>query len=110
MERQYTVALQADQGLPALERIAAEIRFVSALERVLGEPAAVADTLRAWQTAGASQADEIDKPTAERAVRWPAAYDQAVRAGLAGVQDLQEASFEVKLARSGTGDARGTGL
>lgn len=99
MERQYTVALRADQVLPAPERIAAEIRFVSALERALGEPAAVADTLRAWQAASESQADEIDKPTAERAVRWPSAYDQAVRAGLAGVQGLRDAIFEVKLAR-----------
>lgn len=99
MERRYTVALQDGHVLPAPERIAAEIRFVSALERALGEPDAVAETLRAWQAASESQADEIDKPTAERAVRWPGAYEQAARAGLAGVYGLREASFEVKLAR-----------
>ena len=97
MERQYTVALQDGRVLPAPDRIAAEIRFVSALERALGEPQVVADTLRAWQVASHARADELDPPTAERAVRWPAAYDQAVRAGLAGLKGLEQAGFEVRL-------------
>lgn len=97
MERQYTVALKDGRALPAPDRIAAEIRFVSALERVLGEPDIVAETLRAWQVASEAQAGQIDQPTAERAVRWPAAYDQAVRAGLAGLRGLDQAGFEVKL-------------
>jgi hypothetical protein len=99
MERQYTVALQDGRVLPAPDRIAAEIRFVSALERALGEPQVVAETLHAWQVASESQADQIDQPTAERAVRWPAAYEAAVRAGLAGLHGLDEAGFDVKLVR-----------
>ena len=69
MERPYTVALQDGRVLPVPDRIAAEIRFASALERALGEPQVVAETLRAWQAASQSRADELDPPTAERAVR-----------------------------------------
>jgi hypothetical protein len=96
---QYTVLLQAAHVLPASERIAAEIRFAAALERALGEPHDVAETLRAWQCASESPADQVDRPTAARAVQWPRAFEQAVRAGLAGLTVSTDASFEVTLAR-----------
>jgi len=96
---QYTVLLQAAHVLPASERIAAEIRFAAALERALGEPHDVAETLRAWRYASESPADQVDRLTAARAVRWPRAFEQAVRAGLAGLTVSTDARFEVKLAR-----------
>lgn len=96
--RNYTVALLAD-GLPASERIAAELRFIGALERALGAPETVAKTYTAWIAASESQADEIDKRTAELAVRWPQVYQAAAQAGLRGVHGVQEAHFELRLAR-----------
>jgi hypothetical protein len=101
MEPAYTVLLQAGQALPAGERIAAEIRFAAALEKALGEPQAVAATLQAWQCVTESQANEVDTPTAARAVRWPRAFEQAVRAGLDGLRGPCDAQFHVTLAGTG---------
>lgn len=99
MDRPYQVALQDGEVLPGPERIAAEIRFISALERTLGGAWEVCATYRAWVDASESQADELDADTAARAVRWPQAFQNATRAGLQGVHGLRDASFHVRLHR-----------
>lgn len=99
-DRTYTVALVAE-GLASSDRIAAELRFIAALERVLGAPQAVASTYGAWISANESQADEIDQETAELAVRWPQAFQIATRAGLRDLHDIVEAVFELQLTGAG---------
>jgi hypothetical protein len=103
MDLPYQVALQDGEVLPGPERIAAEIRFISTLERSLGGVAEVCATYRAWVDASESQADQLDGPTAARAVRWPQAYQAASRAGLQGVHGLQGAHFEVRIVRGHAG-------
>ena len=99
MERPYTVALQDGKVLPGPERIAAECRFISALERTLGDPQEVVATYRAWITASESPADAMDRTTAALAVRWPKAYQRAAHAGLNGVEGIEGAAFDLQLAR-----------
>ena len=99
MDRPYQVALQDGEVLPGPERIAAEIRFISTIERSLGGVDEVCATYRAWVDASESQADQLDPPTAERAVRWPQAFLAATRAGLQGVHGLDGAHFEVRVGR-----------
>lgn len=99
MDRPYMVALQDSKVLPGPERIAAECRFISALERTLGNPDTVAAMYRAWITANEWQADAMDRTTAALAVRWPKAYQLAAQAGLQGVSGVEEPAFEIRLAR-----------
>lgn len=103
MDRLYQVALQDGEVLPGPERIAAEIRFISNLERSLGGVGEVCATYSAWVDASESQADQLDTATAARAVRWPQAFQAATRAGLQGVHGLHGAHFEVRLARHAGG-------
>jgi hypothetical protein len=100
MERQYTVALQDGKVLPGRERIAAELRFINTLERMLGDPAEVVAAYKAWIAAGESQAADIDRTTAALAVRWPPAYERATQAGLTGVHGVDEAEFDVVVGKS----------
>lgn len=97
MVRPYSVALQTEDGLPAPERIAAEVRFISALEQALGDPEEIVETYQAWVLASESQASDIDAASAALAVRWPRAYQVAAHAGLTGIFGIQDARFEVKL-------------
>lgn len=91
----------ADGGtLPCLERIAAEIRFLTELERCLAGADEVTRTYRAWVDASESQANELSTGVAALAVQWPGAYQKAVAAGMRGVYGLEEAEFVVKLDRS----------
>ena len=99
MDRPYTVALQDGKVLPGPERIAAECRFISALERTLGDPGEVVATYKAWITANEAQADAMDRTTAALAVRWPKAYQVATNTALAGVYGVEEPAFEIRLAR-----------
>ena len=99
MDRPYTVALHDCKVLPGPERIAAECRFISALERTLGDPGEVAATYRAWVIASEVQADALDRTTAALAVRWPQAYQVAANAALTGVRGVEDTGFEIKLAR-----------
>jgi hypothetical protein len=99
MDRPYVVALRDGRALPAPARIAAECRFISALERALGDADSVAATLRAWAEARESQAHEIARETAAMAVRWPQAYQAAVTAGMRGLSGVSGIVFDVSLRR-----------
>lgn len=82
-------------------RIAAELRFIEALERALGAPEAVAQTYTAWMVASVSKTAEIDKQTADLAVRWPQVYQAAAHAGLRGLHGDGHSTFVPRLAARG---------
>ena len=94
----YTVALQHGRDLPTRERIDAEVRFASELERVLGGPEYVGETYRAWIEVSECQASQIDRNTAITAARWPVAVNAALQAGFSKLGDIGEAHFEFRLA------------
>jgi hypothetical protein len=95
MDCPYTVALRDGEALPCAERIAAECRFIIALEAALGAPDAIVATYMAWMKASESQAD-IEPQTATAAERWPMAYQRACEAGMRGVHGVAEAAFDFK--------------
>ncbi|HZY18243.1 MAG TPA: hypothetical protein VFE82_07155 [Ramlibacter sp.] len=97
MERTYSVALEDGRALPAPERIAAEVRFIRALQVTLGDPDQVVATYRAWMEAWESQAQDVDRGTAALAVRWPDAYGRASQVALACVFGLEAAAFHIRL-------------
>jgi len=96
MPHPYTVALRDAGGLPTAERIAAETRFASALEKSLGGADAVALVYRAWTASSEADASELDTATANAAVRWPRAYDSALQAGFRNLGEFPGAYFEVR--------------
>jgi hypothetical protein len=100
MNHPYTVALVVDAvELPAAARIEAEKRYASTLERNLGGPDEVAAVLKAWQAVNDSALEDIDQLTAETAIRWPRAADQAQQAAMRPIGELPGAHFEVRLGR-----------
>lgn len=98
MDRPYSIALQAVDGLQPAERLAAEIRFIKDLERTLGGADAVVAVYRAWQEASESEASELSPETSSLAVKWPKAFDTAQRAGLKNIGE-SDAHFELHLNR-----------
>lgn len=98
MNPPYAVALCGVDALPPAERIAAERRFVKELEKSLGSSEAVVHIFRAWTDACESEASELDNETANQAMKWPKAFEQAQRAGLKSIGD-EEAHFEIRLER-----------
>ncbi len=85
--------------LPAAARIEAEKRSASTLERNLGGPEEVAAVLKAWQAANDSALEDIDQLTADTAVRWPRAADQAQQAAMDSIGELPGVYLEVRLPR-----------
>ncbi len=98
MDKPYSVALQGIDGMPSNERIAAEVRFIKALEKSLGSADAVVAVYRAWLDASECDATELTAETSSLAVRWPKAFDVAQRAGLKNVGE-GDAHFELHLQR-----------
>jgi hypothetical protein len=99
MTKPYIVALHEARDLPVRERIEAEVRFARELERALGGEQAVAEVFKAWRDASESDANELDRVTAEKAVRWPRAVDAATQAGFSKLGAMGEAHFEIRLER-----------
>jgi hypothetical protein len=100
MDRPYIVALQDGNALTGPERIAAECRFISSIEKSLGEPRNVASAYEAWVAASESQATDVDGATAALATKWAEAYELAARAGLVGVGGCDDGGFDVRIARA----------
>jgi hypothetical protein len=96
MDKPYVVSLQGVDGLPAAERISAELRFIKELERSLGSADAVVDVYRAWRDACECEASELSPLTSSLAVKWPKAFDLAQRAGLKNIGE-SDAHFELRL-------------
>ena len=91
----YRVHLECP-GLPAANRIHAEVRFAKALERALGGADAVVLAFQAWNTLSESSPEDVRAEDVTQARAWQRASDQARQAGM---QELgsEEAYFEVTL-------------
>ena len=63
IDQPYAVSLQGVEGLPAAEKISAEVRFVKAIESALGGADAVVSVYRAWREASENEATEVRKET-----------------------------------------------
>ncbi len=100
MTKPYTVALEDARSVPMAQRILAEVRFITALERALGSAEDVARVYRAWVDASQNQASDVDADSAQLAVRWPRAFDTARQAGMREIGELPEAHFTVRLERA----------
>ena len=100
MIKPYTVALEDAGSVPSAQRISAEVRFITALERVLGTAEDVANVYRAWLDASENQAIDVDAESAQLAVRWPRAFDTARQAGMREIGEMPEAHFTVRLERA----------
>lgn len=92
----YTVTLVDFPAAPPDVIHAAEARFRSALDKALGDQ--VAPTLKAFQSASESSANELSKDEVKLAGDWATAYAKAKDAGFRGLGDSNEAFFEVRLA------------
>ena len=91
----YTVTLVDFPSAPADVLRAAEARFGSALEKLLGDQ--VEPTLRAFQNASESSGNELSKDEVALAGTWQKAYEAAKLAGFRDLGESQEAYFEVRL-------------
>lgn len=98
MEKPYSVCLHGVEGVPAAEKITAEIRFIKELERGLGNTEAVVEVYRAWRDACECDASELSPQTSTLAVKWPKAFDAAQRAGLKSIGE-GDGHFELRLER-----------
>ena len=98
MDKPYSVALHGVDGLPAAERISAEVRFIKELERSFGSAEAVVEVFRAWREASECEASELSTVISSLAVKWPKAFDTAQRAGLKNIGE-SDAHFELHLER-----------
>ena len=99
MNKHYTVALEAGP-VPSAQRICAEVRFITAIERALGSADDVVRVYRAWVEASENQASDIDAESTQLAVRWARAFDTAQQAGLRDLGELPEGHFVVRLKRT----------
>ena len=99
MNKPYTVALDDAGSVPSAQRISAEVRFITALEKALGTAEDVVRVYRAWVDASENQASDVDAASAQLAMRWPRAFDTARQAGMREIGELPEAHFTVRLDR-----------
>lgn len=91
----YTVALVDFPSAPQDVIHAAETRFRAALDKALADQ--VAPTLRAFQSASESSANELSKDEVKLASDWATAYAKAKEAGFRGLGESEEAYFAVRL-------------
>ena len=98
MDKPYSVSLQGIEGLPAAEKISAEIRFIKEIERALGGAEAVVAVYRAWREASENEATDVRKETWALATQWAKAFETAQRAGLKNIGE-GDAHFELQLER-----------
>ena len=103
MNKPYTVALEDAGSIPSAQRISAEVRFITSLERALGSAEDVERVYRAWVHASENQASDVDAESAQIAARWPRAFDSARQAGMREMGELPEAYFAVRIVRNSTG-------
>ncbi|MGJ7542306.1 hypothetical protein [Variovorax sp. LT1R16] len=92
----YTVTLLHFPAAPPDVIHAAEARFRAALDKALADR--VAPTLRAFQSASESSANELTKDEVKLVGNWATAYAKAMSAGFRGLGDADAAYFEVRLA------------
>ena len=93
----YTVALCEFPGLPPAQRMAAEVRYCKALERVLGSAEGVARAYGSWCQAAQADEGEVSAGDMALAKTWVSAADAARRAGFSGLGEDEGAYFEMRL-------------
>lgn len=93
----YIVSLIDFPGLPLKERMVAEMRYSTALEKALGSPERVATAYSAWCSASDSNEAEITADEANQAKTWLRAVDRARVAGFQGLGEAEGAYFVVRL-------------
>ncbi len=98
IETRYTVALCDFPGLPDKDRMAAEARYIRALERQLGGDEVVEQALRTVLRLEESDGDDVNSEDKATMGRWTKAVNAARQAGYQGLGEAEEAYFEVRLA------------
>lgn len=93
----YAASLEDFPGIPLKERIVAETRYCTALEKTLEGPDGVVKAYLAWCMAAESDQAEISAETATLANSWAKAADKARQAGMQGLSENDGAYFEVRL-------------
>ena len=97
IDSRYIVSLIDFPDLPLKERMVAEMRYGTALEKALGSPEQVATAYSAWCSASDSNEAEITADEANLAKTWLRAADRARVAGFQGLGEAEGAYFEVRL-------------
>lgn len=102
IETRYTVALRDCPSLSASERIAAEAAYARSLERLLGGPECIVETLASVQRIQEQEDDDASPEARARALatinRWAKAAAVARQAGLGELQGkAEDGYFEVRL-------------
>ena len=98
IEVSYTVALRDFPDLQDKDRIAAETRYIRALERQLGGADAVAQALRTVLRLEESDGSDISAEDKATAGRWVKAANAAREAGYQSLGESEGAYFDVQLA------------
>ena len=95
----YTVTLQDFPNIPADLKQQAEHRFTRVLERSLGGADEIRPAYKAWSDAEDASEGDLSAEEKALAVRWQKAAMKARQEGFNGLGEVQEAYFEVRLAR-----------
>ncbi|GKS73312.1 hypothetical protein AVME950_00470 [Acidovorax sp. SUPP950] len=107
IETRYTVALRDCPSLSVSERIAAEAAYARSLERLLGGPECIVETLASVQRIQEQEDDDASPEARARALatinRWAKAAAIARQAGLGELQG----EARTATSRSGWTDHRG---
>ncbi|GKS87661.1 hypothetical protein AVMA1855_25935 [Acidovorax sp. SUPP1855] len=101
-DTRYCVVLCDSASLPARERIAAEAAYARSLERLLGGPEGVVETLASVQRIQEQEDDDASPEARALALatinRWAKAAAAARQAGMRELQgEAEDGYFEVRL-------------
>ena len=97
IDSQYIVSLVDFPDLPLKERMVAEMRYGTALEKALGGPEQVVTAYSAWCSASDSNDAESNADRVNQAKTWLRAVVRARAAGFQGLSEAEGAYFEVRL-------------
>ena len=97
IDSQYIISLIDFPDLPLKERMVAEMRYGTALEKALGGPEQVATAYSAWCSVSDGSEAEITADKGNQVRTWLRAVDRARVAGFQGLSEAEGAYFEVKL-------------
>lgn len=91
----FTAKLREFPGLPPDYIATAEKRFLTTLEKELGDN--VGRIFKAYSSAAESGIEEMNEDERALASAWPKAYDKAKSAGFRDLGAADEAYFEVRI-------------
>ena len=96
-ETLFTVALRDFPELPSKDRISAEARYIRVLEKHLGSPEALAETLQHVMALEEADGAEVNPAGVAMVNRWTKAANAARQAGYQGLAEVEGAYFAVRL-------------